>query len=94
MRALALEHVLDRDQAVLIARARRNAEVVADVREQHDVDVLEHSGAHVVSLGAEQFFGDAGPEPDGALRCSRSITFFTASAAMMFSGMPELWPSP
>ena len=25
---------------------------------------------------------------------SRSIIFFTASAATMFSGMPELWPSP
>src|ERR1017187_1340558 len=28
------------------------------------------------------------------LRCSRSITFLTASAAMMFNGTPELWPSP
>jgi hypothetical protein len=27
-------------------------------------------------------------------RCSRSITFFTASAATIFNGIPELWPSP
>ena len=27
-------------------------------------------------------------------RCSRSMIFFTASAAVMFSGTPELCPSP
>ncbi len=62
---------------------------------RHDVDVLEHARAHVVRLGAEQL---PRPRPARAgwcpARCSRSITFFTASAAMMFSGTPELWPSP
>ena len=36
--------------------------------EQHDVDVLEHAGANVVGLGADQFFGHARPQPDGALQ--------------------------
>ncbi len=36
--------------------------------EQHDVDVLEHPGANVVGLGADQLLGDAGPELDGALQ--------------------------
>ncbi len=36
------------------------------MREQHDVNVLEHACPNVVSFGAEQFFGHAGPQPDGA----------------------------
>ena len=45
-----------------------DAEVGGDVREQADVDVLEHAGANVVGLGADQFLGDAGPQADGALQ--------------------------
>ena len=68
MGALAFEHVLDRDQAVLRAGSVGDAEIVGDVAEQHDVDVFEHSSANVVSLGADQLLGDAGPEADGALQ--------------------------
>ena len=62
VRALALERVLDRDEPVPAPCAPGDAEIVADVREQHDVDVLEHAGAHEVRLAAEELFGDAGPE--------------------------------
>ena len=43
---LAFEGVLDRHQAVAAAGAPRHVEVVADVREERDVDVLEHAVAH------------------------------------------------
>ena len=72
-----------------------DAEVVADVGEEDDVDVLEHAGAHEVGLGRR-----AAPRRRPATasivprQLSRSMIFFTAIAAMMFSGMPELWPSP
>ena len=67
VRALALELVLDRDQAVLVAVAPADAEVVGDVREDRDVDVLEQAGAHVVRLGADQLLGDARPQHQRAL---------------------------
>ena len=60
--AFALEGVFDRHQAGAGAVAPAHAEVGADVREQHDVDVLEHAGANEVGLGAEQLLGDARPE--------------------------------
>ena len=62
VRGLALEGVLDRHQAGAAAVAPRHAEVVADVREQADVDVLEHAVAHEPRLGADQLLGDAGPQ--------------------------------
>ena len=43
-----------------------DAEVVADVREERDVDVLEEPVADEVRLGADQLFGDARPDPDRA----------------------------
>src|SRR5262245_29405707 len=41
--------------------------VARDVREKHEVDVLEVPLADVVRLGAEQLFRDAGKELDGPL---------------------------
>ena len=55
---------------------------------------MNDAGADVIRLGAEQLFGDARPQLDRARQLLRSMIFFTASAAAMFSGMPELWPSP
>src|SRR4029453_4190399 len=59
------ERVFDRDQAVVRAVAPTHVHVLADVREEHDVDVLEGAGADVVGLRADEFLGDAGPEADG-----------------------------
>ena len=43
VRAFALEIVLDRDQAVRAAGSVGDCHVIRHVREEHDVDVLEHS---------------------------------------------------
>ena len=66
MRALAFERVLDRHEPVVGAITPVDAPVAADVREDDDVGVLEVAVAHVVGLGAEQLFGDARPQLDGA----------------------------
>ena len=66
VRALALEVVLDRHQAVSRAVAPRDAEVVADVREEDDVHVLEDARAHEVGLGPEQLLRHARPELERA----------------------------
>ena len=42
------------------------SEVAADVREQVDVDVLEHAVAHEPGLRRHELFGDAGPQHDRA----------------------------
>ena len=76
VRAFAFEHVFDGNQAVLAAGSVGDAEVVGDVREQADVDVLEHSGADVVGFGADQFLGDAGPELEGAVEMLALHHFF------------------
>ena len=54
------------------AGAPRDAEIVADVSEQHDIDVLEVAVAHEVGLAADQLFGDARPELDRARRACRA----------------------
>src|SRR6185436_2344895 len=61
-RALALERVLDRDQAGAESAAPADAEVAADVREERDVDVAEHAGANEIGFGADELFGDARPD--------------------------------
>ena len=66
MRALALERVFDRHQAVARAVAPVGAPVAADVREDDDVGVFEVPVANVVRLGREQLFGHARPQLDGA----------------------------
>ena len=43
-----------------------DAEVVADVREERDVDILEEPVAHEVRLGADQLFRGARPDADRA----------------------------
>ena len=48
------------------AGAPGDAEVGGDVGEEADVHILEQAGADVVGLGGDEFFGDAGPELDGA----------------------------
>src|SRR6185436_21180177 len=44
------------------ALAIRDTHVVTDVREQHRVDILEHSGAHEIHLAGHQLLGDAWPQ--------------------------------
>ena len=61
---------------------------------EHGVDVLEEAGADVIGLGAELLLGDARPDHHVPGSFSRSMTRLTAIAARMFSGVPELWPSP
>ena len=95
MRALALERVLDRDEAVAAVVApllRRKVRV--DVAEDRDVDVLEEAVADEPGLRSDQLLGDAGPELIVPGRFSRSMIFFTASAAVMLTAWPELCPSP
>ena len=43
-----------------------HAEIVADVREERDVDVLEEALAHEVRLGPDQLLGRARPDADRA----------------------------
>src|SRR5260370_19601273 len=65
--ALALEHVLDADQTVLIERGPPgNAEVGGHMGKQADIDVLEHAVAYVVRLGADKFLGHSRPQPERA----------------------------
>ena len=66
VRRLAGERELDRHEPSAIAVAPGHAEVVADVREERDVDVLEEAVAHEVGLRADQLFGGPRPDPDGA----------------------------
>ena len=66
VRALALERVLDRHHAGRVARPPRDAEIVADVREEDDVNALEVAVAHEVGLGPEQLLGHPRPELDRA----------------------------
>jgi hypothetical protein len=67
VRALALEAVLDRDEAVLCAIAPADAKIVANVRENRDVDVLEQPGTHEVRLRADELFRNARPQHQRAL---------------------------
>src|SRR5439155_6435002 len=68
VRAFTFEAVLDRHEAILRAVAPRDAEVLADVREDRDVDVLEEAGTDVVRLRADELFGDPGPQHQRALQ--------------------------
>ena len=85
---------LDRHEPGAVAVAPRHAEVVADVREERDVDVLEESGADEVRLGADELLGGPGQIRIVPGSFSRSMIFFTAIAAVMLTACPELWPSP
>ncbi len=60
------ELVSDGDRAEGGEAAVAYGEVVGDVGEQDCVDIFEVAGADVVGLGAEKFFGDAGPDLEGA----------------------------
>ena len=62
MRTLALEQVLDRDEAVARTVAPVHVHVAADVCKERNVHVLERALSHVVRLGAEQFFRNTRPE--------------------------------
>ena len=77
-----------------LAVAPRHVEVVADVREERDVDVLEEPRADEVRLGADELLRRPGQMRIVPGSCSRSMIFFTASAAVMFTACPELCPSP
>src|SRR4029453_12164264 len=66
VRGGALEGVFDRYHPGPVRLAPGGRELVADVGEEHGVDVLEHAGAHEVGLGAEELLGDARPEHERA----------------------------
>ena len=63
---LAFEGVLDRHQAGAASLAPRHAKVVADVREQVDVDVLEHPVTHEPGLRGDELLRHSRPEHDRA----------------------------
>ena len=44
-----------------------DVKIIADMREQVGIDVLEHPGAHKIGLGRDQFLGHARPQHDAAL---------------------------
>ena len=87
-----LNDVLDRDEAGAVAVAPGDAEVVADVREERDVDVLEEPGADEVRLRADELLGHPGQIRIVPGSFSRSMIFFTASAAVMLSGLAGVVP--
>ena len=77
VRALPLEVVFDTDDCILIAAAApRHAEAGRDVREQHNVHILEQAGANVICLGADQLFGYARPQSNSALQMLAFHHFF------------------
>ena len=79
---------------VPVAVAPRHVQVVADVREERDVDVLEQSGAHEVRLGADQLFGRAGPDADRAGQLLALHDLLHRERRGDVHRLPELWPSP
>ena len=64
------------------------------MREEDGVDAFEEAVADVVGLGAEELFGDAGPDLEGAGEVLVDHHLLTAKAAMKLTTLPELWPSP
>ena len=94
MRGLAAERVLDRDEAGAVAIAPGDAEVVADVREQRDVDVLEEPGADEVRLGADQLLGGARPDADRAGQLLALHDLLHRERRGDVERLPELCPSP
>src|SRR4051812_5635917 len=68
MCAFTTELIFHRNKPVLSAASPGHIQVVADVREKHDVNVLEHPCAHVVSLRSDQLFGNTGPDTNGAFQ--------------------------
>ena len=64
--ALTFEQIFDRDQPVAPALPPADVHAVADVGIEHDVDVVEQTGADVVRLGAKLLLGDARPDLEGA----------------------------
>jgi hypothetical protein len=63
------------------------------VREERHVHVLEQSGADEYALVPTSSSAVPGQILIVPGSFSRSMIFFTAMAAVMFSGTPELWPS-
>src|SRR5712691_5911505 len=66
VRGLALESVFDRDQPGPVRLAPGGRELVADMGEEHGVDVLEHAGAHEEGLAADELLGNARPDHERA----------------------------
>ena len=66
MRAFAVEGVLDGHHSGRVTRSPGDLEIIADVREEDDVHILETACTHQVCLGPEQLFTDARPELDRA----------------------------
>src|SRR3990172_1709761 len=66
MSALALETVEHRHEARAAAIAPGDRQIVADVREERDVHVLEEAIADEVRLRTDEFLGDPRPDPDRA----------------------------
>ena len=66
VRGLAGEGELDGHEPGAVAIAPGHTEIVADVREERDVDILEEALTHEVRLGADQFLGRTRPDADRA----------------------------
>src|SRR3546814_3895437 len=66
MGAVALECILDRDEAGARRLAPGRFQIVADMGEKNGVDAVEHAVTDHEGLAGDQLFGDAGPEQQGA----------------------------
>ena len=63
MRRGAMECVFHRDQSAGAAHlAPSGLQIGADMGEQHRVDAIEQTVAHLERLAGQQFLGDAGPQ--------------------------------
>src|SRR5262245_32411820 len=63
---LAFECVFDRNHAGSGRLTPRGREIIADVGEQHGVDILEHACANEESLAAQKLLGNARPDDQSA----------------------------
>src|SRR5665213_329941 len=64
VRGLSLKIELHRDEAALRSLPPRSSEIVAHMREENYINILEHACAHEVRLASQQLFGHSGPDLD------------------------------
>ena len=95
VRALALERVLDRHEPGADAVAPADAEVACRRARRATTSTSLNTPARTkYALAPTSSSATPGQSLSVPGSFSRSMIFFTASAAVMFSGTPELCPSP
>src|SRR3954453_11211819 len=66
MSALAVEHVLHRDQSAVVREiAPVHTEVCRHVTEDRDIDILEVAGPNIMSLRPQLLLSNARPDANG-----------------------------